>query len=141
MLLGKLFLMIGAGLLGIDPLIFYFSWQALLLTISSFALLFILISLITFVLIGQDSPRILFHGGIRAEQTPRISPLPAAASALLLLGGYALAASASASSVEVIMLPVVAITVAGTYLFYTQLSLYIAMSFAVCGGSIGIRPI
>ncbi|WP_042197339.1 FtsX-like permease family protein [Paenibacillus camerounensis] len=126
MLLGKLFLMIGAGLLGIDPLKFYFSWQALLLTISSFALLFILISLITFVLIGQDSPRILFHGGTRAEQTPRISPLPAAASALLLLGGYALAASASAVSVEVIMLPVVAITVAGTYLFYTQLSLYIA---------------
>ncbi|AIQ48402.1 hypothetical protein R70723_22650 [Paenibacillus sp. FSL R7-0273] len=126
MLLGKLFLMIGAGFLGIGPLHFYFSWQAPVLTISSFALLFVLISLGTFMLIGQDSPRILFHGGTRAEQTPRISPLPAAASALLLLAGYALAASASAASVEVIMFPVVAITVAGTYLFYTQLSLYIA---------------
>lgn len=125
-LLGKLFLMIGAGFLGIGPLEFYFSWQAPVLTISSFALLFVLISLGTFVLIGQDSPRGLFQGGRRKEQAPRVSLLWAAVSALLLLGGYALAASASASSVERVMFPVVAITVIGTYLFYTQLSLYIA---------------
>ncbi|WP_342562046.1 ABC transporter permease [Paenibacillus sp. FSL R7-0345] len=126
MLLGKLFLMIGAGFLGIGPLPFYFSWQAPVLTVSSFALLFVLISLCTFVLIGQDSPRGLFQSGQRREQAPRVSLFGAAASALLLLGGYAFAASASAASVEVVMFPVVAVTVAGTYLFYTQLSLYIA---------------
>lgn len=125
LLLGKLFLMIGAGFLGIAPLDFYFSWQAPLLTVSSFVLLFVLISLCTFAFIGRESPRGLFQGGRRAEQEPRVSLLLAAASALLLLGGYALAASATAASVERMMLPVVAITVAGTYLFYTQLSLYI----------------
>lgn len=125
LLLGKLFLMIGAEFLGIAPLEFYFSWQAPLLTVSSFALLFVLISLCTFAFIGRESPRGLFQSGHRAEQEPRVSPLLAAVSALLLLGGYGLAASATAASVEMVMFPVVAITVAGTYLFYTQLSLYI----------------
>ncbi|CAH1194835.1 ABC transporter permease protein YxdM [Paenibacillus auburnensis] len=125
LLLGKLFLMIGAEFLGIAPLKFYFSWQAPLLTVSSFALLFVLISLCTFAFIGRESPRGLFQSGRKAEQEPRVSPLLAVVSALLLLGGYGLAASATAASVEMVMFPVVAITVAGTYLFYTQLSLYI----------------
>lgn len=54
-----------------------------------------------------------------------MSALLAFASALLLLGGYILATTTTAASVERVMFPVVAITVAGTYLFYTQLSLYV----------------
>jgi putative ABC transport system permease protein len=125
LLLGKLFLMIGAGFLGIGPLEFYLSWHAPVLTICSFALLFMLISLSTFVFIGNESARGLFQRGRKGDKEPRVSALLAFASGLLLLGGYVLAATTTAASVERVMFPVVAITVAGTYLFYTQLSLYV----------------
>ena len=125
MLLGKLFLMIGAAFLGIPALEFYFSWQAPVLTIISFALLFVLISLCTFLFIGNESPRGMLQGGRRGDREPRVQGWLALLSSLLLLGGYVLAVLTTASSVEVMMFPVVAITVVGTYLFYTQLSLYI----------------
>lgn len=125
MLLGKLFLMIGAAFLGIPPLAFYFRWQAPVLTIISFALLFVLISLCTFIFIGGDSPRGMLQRGRGGEREPGIKGWQAILSGLLLLCGYLLAVLTTASSVEVMMFPVVAITVTGTYLFYTQLSLFI----------------
>lgn len=84
-----------------------------------------LISLSTFAFIGNESARGLFQGGRKGDKEPRVSALLAFASALLLLGGYILATTTTAASVERVMFPVVAITVAGTYLFYTQLSLYV----------------
>lgn len=124
MLLGKLFLMIGSAFLGIPPLGFYFSWQALVLTVISFALLFVLISLCTFVFIGNESPRGMVQGGRREHRNPRGRGWLALLSGLLLIGGYVLAVLTTASTIEVMMAPVVAITVVGTYLFYTQLSLF-----------------
>ncbi|WP_019909587.1 ABC transporter permease [Paenibacillus sp. HW567] len=125
LLLGKLFLMIGSGFLGIPPLEFHLSWQAPVLTICSFVLLFMLISLSTFAFIGNESPRGLFQGAGRGEAEPARSGWLALLSGLLLLAGYGLAAATTATTVETMMVPVVLITVAGTYLFYTQLSLYI----------------
>lgn len=125
LLLGKLFLMIGAGFLGLGELEFYLSWHAPVMTICSFALLFLVITLSTFAFIGKESPRGLFQGARKGDQEPRISGLLALASVVLLLSGYILAATTTAASVERMMFPVVAITVAGTYLFYTQLSLFV----------------
>ncbi|WP_150275813.1 ABC transporter permease [Paenibacillus tepidiphilus] len=124
LLLGKLFLMIGSGFLGIEPLKFYLSWHAPVLTVCSFALLFMLISLSTFAFIGNES-RGLFQGGRRGEEEPKVSGPLALASAVLLLAGYTLAATTSAATVERMMAPVVCITVLGTYLFYTQLGPYL----------------
>ncbi|MEK3698552.1 MULTISPECIES: FtsX-like permease family protein [unclassified Paenibacillus] len=125
MLLGKLFLMIGSAFLGIPPLDFHLSWQAPVLTIISFVLLFVLISLCTFFFIGNETPRGMFQGGRRGDAEPHVHRWQALLSALLLLGGYVLAVLTTATTVEVMMFPVVAITVVGTYLFYTQLSLYV----------------
>ncbi|MGN7761545.1 ABC transporter permease [Paenibacillus sp. 22594] len=125
LLLGKLFLMIGSGFLGIPPLTFHLSWQAPVLTICSFVLLFMLISLSTFVFIRNEAPRGLFQGGHRGNAEPKVSKGLALISGLLLLAGYGLAAATTAATVEIMMVPVVLITVFGTYLFYTQLSLYI----------------
>ncbi|WP_151734289.1 ABC transporter permease [Paenibacillus tengchongensis] len=124
LLLGKLFLMIGSGFLGIAPLPFYLSWHAPVLTVCSFALLFILISLSTFAFIGNES-RGMFQAGRRGEEAPKGSAPLAVLSAVLLLGGYVLAATTGAATVERMMAPVVLITVLGTYLFYTQLSQYL----------------
>ncbi len=123
LLLGKLFLMIGSTFLGIPPLIFHLTWQAPVLTICSFVLLFILISLCTFAFIGNESLMKLFQGEHKAEEEPKVSLGLSLLSVVLLLSGYYMAATAPAASVEKVMFPVVTITVVGTYLFYTQLSI------------------
>lgn len=123
LLLGKLFLMIGSTFLGIPLLTFHLPWQALVLTICSFVLLFFLISLCTFVFIGNESLMRLFQGERKAEEEPKVSFVLSIITAVLLISGYYLAATAKAASVEKVMFPVVAITVIGTYLFYTQLSI------------------
>lgn len=123
LLLGKLFLMIGSTFLGIPLLTFHLPWQALVLTICSFVLLFFLISLCTFVFIGNESLMRLFQGERKAEEEPKVSFILSFISAVLLISGYYMAATAKAASVEKVMFPVVAITVIGTYLFYTQLSI------------------
>ncbi|ASA23198.1 ABC transporter permease [Paenibacillus donghaensis] len=125
MLLGKLFLMIGARFLGLASLPFYLPWQAPVLTVSSFALLFMLISLCTFVLIGNKPLTRMFRPHPQGEEKPATSPLGPLLAAIMLLGGYVMASTATAASVQRVMFPVVAITVLGTYLFYTRLSLYI----------------
>ncbi|MBT2290617.1 ABC transporter permease [Paenibacillus albidus] len=125
LLLGKLFLMIGASFLGLPSLAFYLSWQAPVLTICSFVLLFLLISLCTFLFAGNDSLMQLFQGQRKEEEEPKVSLPLSLLSLVLLLSGYYLAATATAASVQRIMFPVVAITVLGTYLLYTQLSVAI----------------
>ncbi|SET59626.1 ABC transporter permease [Paenibacillus sp. NFR01] len=125
LLLGKLFLMIGSASLGIAPMPFYLTWQAPVLTVSSFALLFVLISLASFALLRSGPlPKRMHESRDNGAPAPRASGLGAAAAVLLLALGYVLAARTGAALVEFMMFPVVAITVAGTYLFYTQLSLY-----------------
>lgn len=65
----------------------------------------------------------LFQGERKAEEEPKVSFVLSIISAVLLISGYYMAATAKAASVEKVMFPVVAITVIGTYLFYTQLSI------------------
>ncbi|MFE4711147.1 FtsX-like permease family protein [Paenibacillus sp. NPDC056722] len=125
LLLGKLFLMIGSGFLGIHSLSFHLPWQAPVLTICSFVLLFGLISLCTFALTGPEDPMPLFQGESKHEEEPKISIVLVLLSAVFLIAGYVMAATVRAALVDVIMFPVVVITVVGTYLFYTQLSIYI----------------
>lgn len=125
LLLGKLFLMIGSAFLGIPLLTFHLPWQAIVLTICSFVLLFMLISLSTFVFIGNESLMRLFQGERKADEEPKVSLVLSVIAAVLLLSGYYMAATAEAASVEKVMFPVVAITALGTYLFYTQLSIYV----------------
>lgn len=125
MLTGKLFLMIGSSFLGIPPLSFHISWEAPLLTIGSFALLFFIISICTSALIRTNRLIELFQAGQKPKTEPRVSLFVSLLAAVLLLGSYALAATASAATVTPRMFPVIAMTVIGTYFFYRQLSVYI----------------
>lgn len=125
LILGKLFLMIGAAFLGIGELPFHLSWHAPVLTIASFAVLFPLISVSTFRLFGGETPQLRHNAGEYGKEVPDAALAPSLAAVLLLGAGYWLAATVKASAVEKWMIPVVAITVAGSYLFYTRLSLYL----------------
>ncbi|RCX23350.1 putative ABC transport system permease protein [Fontibacillus phaseoli] len=122
LLTAKLFLLAGSNLLGINPLSFHVSLYSLLLTILSFLMLFLVISLCTTMLLGSTRLIDLFQSGIKRDVKPKFSKVLALLAGVLLLVSYALAATATASTVKVRMLPVTAMTIVGTYLFFTQAS-------------------
>ncbi|MCM3698100.1 FtsX-like permease family protein [Paenibacillus macerans] len=125
LLTAKLFLLAGSELLGVSPLPFLVPWPSLLLTVAAFLLLFLLISLCTTLLLGSHRLIELFQAGMKPAGPPQTSAVLSLLAAGLLGGAYALAATATASSVLVRMLPVTAMTIVGTYFFYTQLSVFL----------------
>lgn len=124
---GKLFLMAGSAFLGVPPLPFRLSLRALGLTIASYALLFLIISLCTSWLLRPKALIDLFQSGQRPKTAPRTSPWLSILAAVLLLVSYGLAATTSASTLALRMFPVTFMTMIGTYLIYSQLGL---LSFA-----------
>lgn len=123
-LTGKLFLLIGSRMIGIKPLPFYLSDKALLLTICAFLILFFSISLFTTVLVRVNKLIDLFQAGERPKKEPKVSVSLSLLSAALLIASYYLAATATMQSLLIRMLPVIAMTIVGTYFFYTQLSVF-----------------
>lgn len=122
LLSAKLFLLAGSSLLGIEPLSFHVSLYSLLLTIAAFLLLFVVISLCTTMLLGTTRLIDLFKSDAERNVQPQVSITQAILAAVLLLSAYALAATATASTVKVRMLPATAMTIVGTYLLFTQAS-------------------
>ncbi|SEM31012.1 putative ABC transport system permease protein [Paenibacillus sp. cl141a] len=118
---GKLFLMAGSAFLGVPPLPFRLSLRALGLTIASYALLFLIISLCTSWLLRPKALIDLFQSGQRPKTAPRTSPWLSILAAVLLLVSYGLAATTSASTLALRMFPVTLMTMIGTYLIYSQL--------------------
>ncbi|MGG4104026.1 ABC transporter permease [Paenibacillus lautus] len=118
---GKLFLMAGSAFLGIPPLPFRLPLRALGLTVASYVLLFIIISLCTSRLLRPKALIDLFQSGQRPKTAPRTSPWLSILAAVLLVVSYSLAATTSASTLALRMFPVTLMTMIGTYLLYTQL--------------------
>ncbi|MGG6311986.1 ABC transporter permease [Paenibacillus macerans] len=125
LLTAKLFLMAGSNLLGVTQLAFHVPWSGLLLTVAAFSLLFLLISLCTTLLLGSNRLIELFQAEMKPAPPPQASAVLSLLGALLLGASYALASTATASNVLIRMLPVTAMTIAGTYFFYTQLSVFL----------------
>ncbi|MDF2669275.1 MAG: hypothetical protein K0R67_1581 [Paenibacillus sp.] len=125
LLTGKLFLMIGANFMGIADVPFFMSWKALLLTIGAFALLFLLISICTSLLVRTNRLIELFQASQKPLTEPKASMLLSLLTAALLIASYYLAATAKEINVLIRMFPVIGMTIVGTYFFYTQLSIFI----------------
>jgi putative ABC transport system permease protein len=124
-IMGKLFLMIGSRMIGIESLPFILSTRALIITISAFLILFFCISLFTAVLVRVNKLIDLFQAGEKPKKEPKTSVFLSLVSAVLLLVSYYLAATATVYSLLFRMLPVIGMTIIGTYFFYTQLSVFI----------------
>ncbi|EHB54300.1 MULTISPECIES: ABC transporter permease [Paenibacillus] len=118
---GKLFLMAGSAFLGVPPLPFRLSLRALGLTIASYVLLFIVISMFTSRLMRPKALIDLFQSGQRPKTAPKTSPWLSVLAAVLLIVSYTLAATTTASTLALRMFPVTLMTMLGTYLFYSQL--------------------
>ncbi|MDR7000131.1 ABC transporter permease [Neobacillus niacini] len=125
MITGKLFLMIGSKMIGIAPLPFFISKKALFLTLGAFLILFFSISLFTTILVRVNKLIDLFQAGEKPKKEPKASVFLSLLSAILLLVSYYLAATATMQTLLFRMLPVIGMTVVGTYFFYTQLSVFL----------------
>jgi putative ABC transport system permease protein len=121
---GKLFLMIGSRMIGIDSLPFYLSGKALALTILAFLILFLCISVFTTTLVKVNKLIDLFQAGEKPKKEPKVSKLLSLLSAILLIAGYYLAATTTIETIIIRILPVIAMTIVGTYFLYTQLSVF-----------------
>ncbi|MGX6444665.1 FtsX-like permease family protein [Neobacillus sp. K501] len=121
---GKLFLMIGSKLIGIESLTFYLSGKALGWTVGAFLVLFLCISVFTTTLVRVNKLIDLFQAGTKPKKEPKVSKILSILSAILLITGYYLAATTTMETMLIRILPVIAMTIIGTYFFYTQLSVF-----------------
>ena len=125
MITGKLFLMIGSKMIGIPPLPFYLSDKALMLTVGAFLILFLSISLFTTILVRVNKLIDLFLAAEKPKKEPKVSVFFSIFSAILLITSYYLAATATMLTLIFRILPVIGMTIIGTYFFYTQLSVWV----------------
>ncbi|WP_182480690.1 hypothetical protein [Peribacillus asahii] len=112
-------------MIGIAPLPFYLSEKAIILTVGAFLLLFFSISLFTTILVRVSKLIDLFQAGEKPKTEPKVSILLSLLSAFLLIISYYLATTATMQTLLFRMLPVIGMTIVGTYFFYTQLSVFI----------------
>lgn len=125
LVLGKLFFQFAGFLLDVKALAFYLPWKAIVLTVVAFLVLFAAISVFSVLLLRSRSLMDLLQGSQRPKREPRASVFLSVLAAGLLGIAYLLALTADGISVIVLLLPVTVLTVAGTYLLFTQLSVFL----------------
>ncbi|MFD7521809.1 FtsX-like permease family protein [Paenibacillus chitinolyticus] len=118
--LSKLFLLISMKMTGMENLPFYWPIRAILLTAGSFALLFLVISVLTLFFIRKNNVLELLNGSKKPKKEPKLSIW------LCLLGIVLLTAGLLALRIGELApgnIFVAAVTgIAGTYFFYSQLT-------------------
>ncbi|MED1724860.1 FtsX-like permease family protein [Brevibacillus parabrevis] len=122
MVLAKLFFQFAGFLLDVKALGFYLPWKAIGLTVVAFLILFAAISLFTVLLLRSRSLLELLQGSRRPKREPSASIVLSLVAVALLGMSYWLALTADGIYVVALVLPVTALTVVGTYLLFTQLS-------------------
>ncbi|MEC0245617.1 ABC transporter permease [Paenibacillus chitinolyticus] len=121
--LSKLFLLISMKMTGMEDLAFYWPVRAILLTAGSFALLFLVISLLTLLFIRKNNVLELLNGSKKPKKEPKLSIW------LCLLGIVLLTAGLTALKIGKLepgnIFIAAATGIAGTYLFYSQLTVLV----------------
>ncbi len=129
LILSQLFLLLGSSLLDIPSLPFYVPTQALLLTCTTFLMLFALVSVVTLFFMRTTTVLTLLTGSRQPKPEPQASPLFALLAATLLIVGYAIATNYRVydGSHQGVTTPVLVIVLiaCGTYLLYGQLSVFV----------------
>ncbi|NGM82771.1 ABC transporter permease [Paenibacillus sp. 7124] len=119
LLLSKMFLLLSTKMIGISDLPFYWPVKAILVTAAAFLALFIVISAFTLLFIRKNRVLELLKGTSKPKKEPKTSLLLSVLCIALLAAGY----WAIRQPLDPKWLLVAAVTgIAGTYFFYTQLS-------------------
>ncbi|MCT4782310.1 MULTISPECIES: ABC transporter permease [Exiguobacterium] len=122
----KAILLLGENMLIIEgKLNFYFPLQAILLTFVAFIALFFFISLFVSYILRSHKLITLIKGNRMSKGEPKANIFLTLLAAILLIGGYATAILAESDMVINVMIPVILVVSIGTYLFFTQLSVFI----------------
>lgn len=124
MVLAKLFFQFSGFLLDVLALPFYWAWEAIGLTAVAFLVLFAAISVFTVLFLRKRSLLELLQGSQRPKKEPKASVSLSVLAAMLLGLSYLLALTAEGIYVPVLLMPVTAMTIGGTYLLFTQLSVF-----------------
>lgn len=122
----RLFFMIITVILDLDEVIkFHISKRVTLLTLIGFVILSQLINHISSYRIKKSSAIELLKEEQETRYETKFSTWKAVLCLLFLVLGYVLALF-SGRSIEVTMIPILVVTIAGTYLFYSQFSIFFA---------------
>ncbi|MFK0521445.1 FtsX-like permease family protein [Paenibacillus illinoisensis] len=127
MIFGKLILLICGSLLAVEnSLRFYFPLKAIALTAVAFLILFAVIALSSSLLIRKGTLIDLVKSEEKPKPEPKASRMLAFLSVLLIGGGYAgVFAFVWVTYSFPLLLGSVIMVIAGTYLLFTQLSVYV----------------
>ncbi|UQZ74395.1 ABC transporter permease [Niallia circulans] len=121
----KVILLIAENVLIItESLNFYFPTLAIVVTFISFLILFFFISIFVSFILRTNKLIDLIKGDKKSKGEPKASLFLSILAGLLLLGGYVTAISVEGILVAYALVPVVLLVTLGTYLLFTQLSVY-----------------
>lgn len=104
---------------------FYFPMKAILITFVSFIILFFFISLFVTYILRSKKLIELIKGKTMSKGEPKANLFLTVAAVLLLAGGYTVSFLVKGTLVVVAMVPVIIVVCIGTYLLFTQLSVFI----------------
>lgn len=122
----KAILLIGENVLVLSQrLSFYVPMQAIGLTVLSFMLLFVLISLFISTVLRSGTLIQLIRSNRAGKSEPRASMLLSLVVVILLALGYGLALVVTTNMALQLLLPIIIMVSIATYLLFTQLSVYI----------------
>ncbi|SFD99568.1 putative ABC transport system permease protein [Lentibacillus persicus] len=122
----KTILLLAENVLVIDEALnFYFPLWAIVITFVSFILLFLFVSLFVSFILRTRKLGDLIKADKQSKGEPKTSVTLAIIAAVLLAAGYATALYVKGQFVIIAMLPVIVVVTIGTYLLFTQLSVYV----------------
>jgi len=122
----KAILLIGENVLTVHvKLPFYFPYKAIALTLFAFFILFILISFFISAVLRSGKLVTLIKGNEQGKSEPKSSVLLSLLVPILLGTSYFLSLRAKGVEAVFLLIPVVIMVCIGTYLLFTQLSVYI----------------
>lgn len=123
MLFSKLFLLAIARMLQTDsPMRFVVPPEALLQTVVGFLALFLAMTLFGMFSVGRSQIIMLLRAAKQPKKPPVASPWLTVLAVICLGGGYYLAFTTSLKLIVQLMLPIIFLTVLGTYFLFTQAS-------------------
>ena len=122
----KAILLIGENVLILnEKLNFYIPFKAILLTFVAFIALFFFISLFVSYILRSKKLITLIKGNKMSKGEPKANIFLTLLATILLSAGYGTALVAKEDAVISVMIPVIIVVTIGTYLFFTQLSVFI----------------
>lgn len=126
LIFAKVILLVAENVLVLEGhLYFYFPTYALVVTFVSFIILFLCISIFVTFILRTNKLIELIKSKQRGKDEPKASVWLTLLATILLGLGYAIALKVKGIEVVVALFPVVILVIIGTYLLFTQLSVYV----------------